>query len=77
MVLTVEQESVQTVSTNEVTQAVHSEGAVIQVTKLGRGVGMPVLSVACPPAGGFLSALSSPVYAMELRGYAGSRVAKV
>ncbi len=55
-------------------QAVHSRGAVIEVMKTGAGVGMPMMSVACPPSTSFLSTVSSPVYSMQLRGFAGSRV---
>ena len=74
MVLSVEQQVVQEAS--EVNQVISSDGAVIQVTKLGGGVGMPLMTVACPDATLFLSPLSSPVYAMQLRGFAGSRIAR-
>jgi hypothetical protein len=75
-VLSLEEKTMQTVSTNEPVQAIYSKGAVIQVTKLGSGIGIPLMTVACPDSTAFLSTLSSPVYSMQLRGFAGSRVAK-
>lgn len=77
MVLSVEQD-MQNVSASEASQVIHSGGAVIQVTKLGRGIGMPLMSVACPPSSdAVLSTLGAPVYAMQLRGFSGSRVAEI
>lgn len=72
--ISVEQQTMHTVSTNEPIQDIRSRGAVIQVTRLGSGVGTPLMSVACPAGTAFLSTLSSPVYSMQLRGFAGSRV---
>ena len=66
-----ENETIQTISTEG---AVHSKGAIITVTKSGKGVGMPMLTVACPAGTSFLSTLNSPVYSMQLRGFAGSQV---
>ncbi len=56
-----------------VTQAIQSTGASIEIARHS-GTGPVLLAVVCPPDVVALASLNSPLVAMQLRGYAGSKV---